>query len=192
MNRTILLSGVAGFGMAVLGTMLTLAVALPIVVDAQAARVQAERVTVVGDDGAERIRLSAGPGVGAYVQVLDPDGGVRVGINTGGPAVLGGTQLEASNVAVLDPNGTPRAGIGVGGPQGIDREAGGVFVWDSAGIPAGFLGLGRGPEGGLPLANVLVLNDRLGRGRVVLQVAEDGTPSMRLLDTTGRVTWSAP
>jgi hypothetical protein len=192
MNRTIILSGIASFGMAVLGTLLTLAVALPVAVDAQAARIRAEQVTVVGDTNVERIRLTAGPGVGAYLQVLDPDGGARVGVNTGGPALLGGTQLEASNVAVLDPNGTVRAGIGVGGPQGIDREASGVFVWDSAGTLAGFLGRGRGPLGDLPLANALVLNDLLGRARVVLLVPADGAPSIQLLDTTGRVTWSAP
>jgi hypothetical protein len=54
------------------------------------------------------------------------------------------------------------------------------------------LGIGRGPLGDLPLFNILFLADLEGNQRVVLRVEEDGTPSIRLLDSAGNVTWSAP
>src|SRR5688572_13028944 len=77
MRRTIVLARVAAFVMAFLGSLAALALALPAIVGAQEARIRAEQFTVVGDNGADRIRLQTGPGVGAYVRVLDANGGLR-------------------------------------------------------------------------------------------------------------------
>jgi hypothetical protein len=64
-------------------------------------------------------------------------------------------------------------------------------VLNPNGTPAGVLGAARGTQGNLPLANVLVLFDQQGSPRVVLEVSEEGTPSIRMLDAAGSVTWSA-
>jgi hypothetical protein len=163
MTRTIVLSGVVGFVMALLGTLIGLLVALPTVVEAQASSIRAEQFTLIDPDGAERMRLQAGPGIGAGLGVLDALHRVRLSVRTGGPAALGGTLPDVAAFAVLNPNGTPAA----------------------------VLGAGRGAQGNLPLTNNLVLFDLQGNPRVTLLVAEDGTPSIRMLDAAGNVTWSA-
>ena len=163
MTRGIVLAGVTGFLMACLGTVLGLAIVLPAVVEAQVSSIRAEQVAVVGDTGVERLRLQTGPGVGAGLGVLDPEGRVRLSMRTGGPVALGGTLPDVATYAVLNPNGTP----------------------------AGVLGAARGTQGNLPLANVLALFDQQGNPRVVLDVVEDGTPSIRILDAAGNATWTA-
>jgi hypothetical protein len=126
-----LFAGVMGF----LGTLLALLVALPAVADAQGGRLQAERLTIMGDNGAERIRLQTVPGLGANTQVLTPEGERRVSLTT---AQTGG---------------------------GDRPDVGGVVVWRDNDTAAGFFGLGRGPDGNRPLAKVLVLYDDAGQSR---------------------------
>jgi len=163
MTRAMVLSGVVGFVMAVCGTLVGLVVALPAVVQAQASSIRAEQFTVIDPDGAERIRLQTGPGIGAGLGVLDAEHRVRLSARTGGPVAVGGMLADVAGFAVLNPDGTPAA----------------------------VLGAGRGSQGNLPLTNNLVLFDLQGRPRVALLVAADGTPSMQLLDANGNVTWRA-
>ena len=141
----------------------SLAIAVPTIVDAQDARIRAEQVTVVGDNGADRVKLGVGPGVNAEVDVFDADGLRRASLNTGG--------FRFGN----DPES---AGFNAFGPDGATQVV--------------RLGIGRGPLGDQPLFNTLILSDLQGKPRITMRVEEDGTPSMRLLDAAGNVTWNAP
>ena len=67
MRRTAIVSGLASFIMAVLGTVLASTALVPAVVAGQDGRLRAERVTVVGDNGADRIDLANGPGLNTAV-----------------------------------------------------------------------------------------------------------------------------
>jgi hypothetical protein len=155
MRRTVVLSGIASFIMAFLGTALASTTVVPAVISAQDARLRAERVTVVGDNGADRIDLANGPGVNTAVQVNDAQGVRRAGFNTGG--------LLAGN----DPDGS------------------GFNVWTADGIPVVRLGTGRGPTGDGPLRNILYLADWQGQIRTRLNVDQNGEPSIELLDASG-------
>jgi hypothetical protein len=162
MRRTLLVSVVLPLLMGFLGTILAHSLARPGVVDAQDPRIRAERVTVVGDNGAERINLANGPGLNSAVQVNDANGVRRAGFNNGG--------LLAGN----DPDGS------------------GFNVWAADGTtPMVRLGTGRGPTGTGPLRNVLFLTDQRGQMRIRLIVDETGTPSIEMLDANGNVTWTA-
>jgi hypothetical protein len=148
--------------MGVLGTVLAQNLARSGLAEAQDTRIRAERVTVVGDNGAERIDLANGPGLNSAVQVNDSNGARRAGFNTGG--------LLSGN----DPDGS------------------GFNVWAADGTtPMVRLGTGRGPSGTGPLRNLLFLTDQQGQMRIRLVVDENGTPSIEMLDSTGNVTWSA-
>ena len=162
MRRTLLVSVVLPLLMGFLGTVLAQSLARPGLVDAQDPRLRAERVTVVGDNGAERIDLANGPGLNSAVQVNDANGVRRAGFNTGG--------LLTGN----DPDGS------------------GFNVWAADGsTPMVRLGTGRGPSGNGPLRNVLFLTDPQGQMRIRLIVDENGTPAIELLDATENVAWSA-
>src|SRR3954462_8484640 len=84
MRRTIWLSVVLPLVMGCLGTLLAQTLVLPAVVGAQDARLRAERFTVVGDHGADRVRLQTGPGIAARLQGSDAEGTARATIGTGG------------------------------------------------------------------------------------------------------------
>lgn len=162
MRRTLLVSIVLPLLMGFLGTMLAQMLAMPALVEAQNARIRAERVTVVGDNGADRFDLATGPGANVAVQVNDVNGVRRAGFNTGG--------LLAGN----DPDGS------------------GFNVWAADGTTAMVrLGTGRGPTGTGPLRNLLYLADWQGNIRVRLSIDENGNPAMEMLDAEGNVTWSA-
>src|SRR4029079_1635612 len=62
MQRTLVLSVAASALVSVLLTLLVMTLALPAIVDAQANRLQAERVSVVGPNGMDRVVLGTGPG----------------------------------------------------------------------------------------------------------------------------------
>ncbi len=162
MRRTLLMSIVLPLLMGFLGAVLAQMLAMPALVEAQNARIRAERVTVVGDNGVDRVDLAAGPGLNVAVQVNDANGARRAGFNTGG--------LLAGN----DPDGA------------------GFNVWAADGTTAmARLGTGRGPTGTGPLRNLFWLTDWQGQIRIRLSVDENGTPSMEMLDAQGNVTWSA-
>jgi hypothetical protein len=162
MRRTVWLSVVLPLVMGLVGAVVGQAVMLPALVAAQDPRLRAERVTVVGDNGAERIDLANGPGLNSAVQVNDSNGVRRAGFNNGG--------LLSGN----DPDGS------------------GFNVWAADGTtPLVRLGTGRGPSGNGPLRNVLFLTDQQGQMRIRLIVDENGLPSIEMLDATGNVTWRA-
>jgi hypothetical protein len=162
MRRTLLVSVVLPLIMGFLGTVLAHSLARPGLVDAQDTRIRAERVTVVGGNGAERIDLANGPGLNSAVQVNDSNGVRRAGFNNGG--------LLSGN----DPDGS------------------GFNVWAADGTtPMVRLGTGRGPTGTGPLRNLLFLTDWQGQIRIRLSVDENGTPTMEMLDANGNVAWQA-
>jgi hypothetical protein len=161
-QRTIVLSVAASSLVSVLLTALVMTLALPAAVDAQATRIQAERVAVVGPNGAERVDLGAGPGAHATANVRNAEGRVRAAMNTGGPSDLGGLLPDAAGFNLYASDGTSIARLGT-------RGGGGTY------------------EPGV----LLRLADMQGRSRLILTVAPDGTPSMQMLDATGTVTWQA-
>jgi hypothetical protein len=112
--------------------------------------------------------------------ISDPDGNQRIRVGTG-PGFWAALRVFA-------PDGTtPRAEVGTGGNPargGVDPAAAGFNLFSLDGTLVGRLGTGGpGPE--------LRLSDRQGNNRVALRVAEDGTPSIQMLDASGNVTWSA-
>lgn len=165
----------------ILGAMVPLAAGLiggalarPVTIEAQqlAATIRAESVTaafmrVLGADrlgtGADRIQLTTQwAGQGADIRLLAPDGQ------------------------------TNRLVISSGGINVPDPDGSGMNIYNQSGIPVARLGMGRGPQGNQPLANLLFLADQDGHRRIVLSVDQYGTPSIKLLDEHGNVTWSAP
>src|SRR4051794_19008026 len=162
MRRTLMLSVVLPLAMGFLGTLLAQTLALPALVDAQESRVRVEQVTVVGQDSAERVRLSTGPGAVASLAVLGMDGTPRATVATGGPAQGGGVQPNAAGFNLSAHDGTPLGRLGTAG-SGAQWEPG----------------------------SVLQLNDSQGRVRVRLAVGADGTPSIQMLDANGNATWTA-
>jgi len=100
--------------MAFAGTIGALAFAFPRVSEAQDGRIRAREVTVVGDDGADRVRLQTGPGIAARVQVLDSAGAPRAGFATGGAQ---GTIPEGSGFQLFASDGTQVMRLGAGQPQ---------------------------------------------------------------------------
>ena len=146
----------------------------PVGLEAQklAATIMAESVTaefsrVVGADtlgtGADRIRLGTQwDGQGADIQLLGPDGQTSRLV------------ISSGGISVPDPDGS------------------GMNIYNQSGIPVARLGMGRGPLGNQPLTNLLFLADQDGHRRILLSVDQYGTPSIKLLDAQGHVTWSAP
>ncbi len=162
MKRMICLGGVVSFLMAFLGTTLAFAVALPVVVGAQETRLRAEQLTVVADNGTDRVRIQTGPGVAASVRLLDASGNQRSLLSTGGQA------------------------------RGDDPDAAGISFQNSSGTQVIRLGTGRGPSSNGPLVQGLQLTDQEGRQRAWVRVEEDGSPRIILLDADGNPIWSAP
>ena len=162
MRRTLLLSVGLPILMGFLGTILAQTLALPAVGGAQEARIRAEQVTVVGSTGTDRVRLGTGPGANATALVLSPDGRVRALMGTGGPAAQGGLEPETADFVLFAQDGRFLARLGTRSTP--ESHAAGVN---------------------------LVLSDSQGRVRLELRVAEEGTPSIQMLDANGNVTWSA-
>ncbi len=129
---------------------------------AQKCRIRAELLVAVGPRGTDRARLSVGPGASASVAVFSADGRVRTLMGTGGPATHGGVEPETADFVLFAQDGTPIARLGT--RRTADSHAAGV---------------------------ILILLDSQGRVRLNLQVAEDGTPAIQMLDANGNVTWSA-
>jgi hypothetical protein len=163
MQRAILVAAVP-FVSAFLGSILAFRLLLPSMVEAQEARIRAEQVIVVGDNGAERIRLSTGPGIIGALGVFSPDGATaRVTIATGGLPTLGGRVPESAGLNVFADDGTQLVRLGTSGRPGQFE----------------------------PGSN-LVLHDAQGHPRIIELVDANGSPSILFLDADGNVTWSAP
>src|SRR5215210_5179675 len=161
MKRAICLAGLVSFLMAFLGTTLAFAVALPGLVGAQETRLRAEQLTVVGDNGADRVGIQTGPGGAASMRLLDANGTLRSMTSTGGQE------------------------------RGDDPDAAGIAFRNSSGTQVIRLGTGRGPSSTGPLVQGLQLTDQQGRQRAWMRVEEDGTPSIYMLDAEGNETWRA-
>ena len=97
----------------------------------------------------------------------------------------------ASTVQVRDTNGVPRAWINTGSRTGNEADNASFSVLSQDGVTVARLGMGHGPGGTGPLTNSLTLRDFQGQIRLQLRIEEDGTPSIRILDAAGNVTWSA-
>src|SRR4051812_33084488 len=97
----------------------------------------------------------------------------------------------AAGMLVLDANGVVRARTATGmGRLGTGDEPthAGFNVYHENGNSGGRLGVTEIPS----MRSQLLLNDLEGRARVLLRVAEDGTPTILLLDANGNVIWRAP
>jgi hypothetical protein len=163
MRRTILLNGMMPFVAAFIGGLLAVNVATR-PAEAQDTRIRAEQFTIQDSTGADRIQLQNGPGISARVQLLAPDGtSPMVNIATGAGRLTSGLYPNAAGLNVFAPDGTPIGRFGTGNPAN-----------DLA------------PDG----LNLL-LRDREGRNRIALVIAQDGTPSIELLDDAGKVIWRA-
>lgn len=90
-------------------------------------------------------------------------------------------------VQLVDVNGKTRVGVDMGGPDGTIPNAFGFHLRGEDGTIIANLGVVNNATG-----VSLVLSDQQGHGRINLLVDSDGTPSMRMLDGDGNITWSAP
>ena len=84
MNRAIVLSGLASFAMAIVGTVVGANLVAPAIAEAQNTRIRAERLTIIDGDGVDRVLLRTIPGISAGMAVLAQDGTTsRASMNTG-------------------------------------------------------------------------------------------------------------
>jgi hypothetical protein len=167
MWRTILLAVVLPFISAFLGSVLAFGLLVPSLVGRQEPRVRAEVIGVTGATGTDRILLGEG-----RLLDLDPSQYPRF----------------AAAVHLFDAGGDLRAQVSTGHPQppfGPPSPGFNVFAGD--GVLIGRLGT---PPDGVGIGTYLY--DAEGNVRLQLLVAEDGTPTIALLDADGSVTWSAP
>lgn len=121
-----------------------------------------------------------------------------VGADSLGPGVdriLMGTQWDGqgADIDLLAPDGqTRRLVLSSGGIDVSDPDGSGMNVYNQSGVVVARLGMGHGPQGNQPLANVLFLADQDGHRRILLSVDQSGNPSIKLLDAQGNVTWHVP
>jgi hypothetical protein len=113
------------------------------------------------------------------VSVVGLDGGERLRL-TQGPGA-------AEGIDVLDPDGVRIIRLGSVSQPNANLE---LYAGDGTRVIR--LGTGSGPQGDQPVQTALSLADLQGKERARINIAEDGTPSIRLLDADGNVTWSAP
>jgi len=163
MNRAIVLSGLASFAMAIVGTVVGANLVAPAIAEAQNTRIRAERLTIIDGDGVDRVLLRTIPGISAGMAVLAQDGTTsRASMNTGAGQSTGGTLADAAGFELYLVDGTRVGRLGthntvVDGPGTVN----------------------------------LFLSDSQGNKRIVLLVDDDGNPSIKFLDGNGNVTWSA-
>lgn len=183
MKWAIVLCSAGSFVMAFLGTVLAAALVLPGMVEAEEARIRAESITLVGDNGVDRVRLHVGGDGNPSIELLGGDGSERIRLQTG-PGI-------AAGVTLFDPQGGPRVQLDAGGaPTGgtLPGDVGfNVFADDGTQIIR--LGTAAPAAGG---GVTFALRDPEGRNRIRLGVASDGTPSIRVLEADGSLIWTAP
>jgi len=258
MQRAVILFGAVSFVMALLGTIVGMTLAVPAIVEAQQAKLSGSAVSVIGDNGADRVLLSSGPGAKSQVAALDPSGRNRINLTVGGengnaPANEGvnlddinGAELARigtggdltpgraimrlsdqaenprviesvasdgtpsialrddmgtdrvslstgpgvrSGVRVLDSNGTARMSLVTGGRDGATPASEVINFNDANGKTVALLGTEADSYPGA--RGVLHLDDQAGHARILISVANDGTPSIQFFDVDGNMTWSA-
>jgi hypothetical protein len=163
MRIPILVCGSLSSIVSIMGTILALHVVAPGSVDAQEARIRAERIAVVDGNGADRAVMRSGADGRAGVDVISPAGLRRISLDLGSPQFIPGGTPDAARLLVFPPEGS--------GP----------------GNPA-IAGLGTGPGGE---DSLLYLRDRQGQVRILLRVDGSGNPSIEMRDADGNVTWQA-
>jgi hypothetical protein len=174
--RMMALCGVTSFAMGLIGVMAGLTLfALP-PAQAQAGQLRASRLTIADPDDRDRIWLDATPALA----LLSADGIARVLQQTGPDA--------RAEVLLQGPDGSPRVQLATGGRAGTNPEAAGLSILRE-GTTIARIGTDVRAPGVVDA--VVVLADRAGRPRIELLVDDDGTPSVRLLDGEGNVTWRA-
>jgi hypothetical protein len=115
MRRTLLVSGFLPFVSAFLGGTLALSVAMPVMTQAQEARIQAETVTVVGA-GTDRVRLTTnGDGQIGDLSMLASNGTRRLLLSEGG---IDSPDASSSGITIYAGDGTRVGRLGIGrGPN---------------------------------------------------------------------------
>jgi hypothetical protein len=115
MRRTLLVSGLLPFVSAFLGGALALSVAMPVISEAQEARIRAETVTVVGA-GSDRMRLTTnGDGRIGDLSLLAPSRTRRLLLSEGG---IDAPDSSSSGITVYAEDGTRVGRLGIGrGPS---------------------------------------------------------------------------
>jgi hypothetical protein len=131
MWRTVILASGASFLASIVGTALVLTIVLPAPARGQEASLHIEGVAVVGPDGTDRARLTAGPGATAGLTLLSPDGQTtRATMMTGGRV---GDNAEGVGVNLFASAGDQLVRLGT--VVGPDRVGSNLILFDAAGRP---------------------------------------------------------
>jgi hypothetical protein len=134
--------------------------------------------------------LNAGSVTAEFMRIVGSDF-----LGTGVDRILMGTQWDGqgADIDLLAPDGqTRRLVLSSGGIDVPDPDGSGMNVYNQNGVVVARLGMGHGPQGNQPLTNLLFLADQDGHRRILLSVDRFGTPSIKLLDAQGNVTWHVP
>ena len=170
--RSTMLPGGVSFAMALVGTLLASSLVTPRPADAQpapprpadipAADVRAIQALAVTDNAADRVQLVAGPGNTAALRIFDPEGLLRVHVET----------TDGNDGAIA---------------QGVALWNGAVPI-----VRMGSVGRSAELAGRRLTDANLVLRDDTGKDRIRLLVSEDGTPSLELIGNTESIVWTVP
>jgi hypothetical protein len=161
MRRIVVFSMLASSVVSTAVTALIFMLAMPGLVQAQVNTIRADQVIATGANGKDRVLLLPGLGNTGQVEIVDDNGQARV------QAILG---------------------------EGSGLEDVGITLRSASGVPIMRLGtLAQVRELPAPLAHSgnLVLRDESGHDRIRLLVADDGTPTIELINA-GDLVWSAP
>jgi hypothetical protein len=164
MRSTVVLAVMASSLMSTTVTALLFMLAMPALVQAQVNTIRGDQVIAVGANGKDRVLLMPGPGNTGQVQIMDDNGTIRI-------------------ASIL--------GVGTNGEEDV-----GITLRSASGTPILRLGTIGQPRGGLPGPLVhsanLILRDDSGADRIRLLVADDGNPTIELINSAGELVWSAP
>ena len=165
MQRAVWFPVVLSSAVSTVVTALIFVLAMPGLVAAQVDTLRAGQIIAVGDNGADRVRLSPGPGDVAMVSVTNTRGEDRIRL-----------RVETT------PDGQPDAGLAIrtAGDNPVTMMRLGTVAQDPE-LP--------GPL--LHSANLL-LRDESGHDRIRLLIDDAGNPKIELINAAGELVWSAP
>jgi hypothetical protein len=109
-----------------------------------------------------------------------------VGDNGADRVILQSGPDHHASMRLLDRDGKRWAAFTIGGGRGDMPGYVGLNIFNADSVNIARFGTAPGGR-----AMQVLLNDQQGKPRLRLQVAEDGTPSIELLDADGNVTWRA-
>ena len=162
MNRTLFVAVLLPFVSAFLGATLAFQITRLPVAEAQDSQLRIDQLAVLDGNGVERIQAQTGTGVAAAIYISDESGRRRLQLSNGAPVQGGGGNPDAMGLNLNTADGRTLGRIGtINSPDGT---VGGMRIF---------------------------LADQQGNRRIDLNVGEDGSPSIRLLDEGGNVLWSA-